>query len=195
MSYTEFSYMLLQAYDFVHLYDTYGCELQMGGSDQWGNITAGIDLARRMQGVQLYGITCPLLTKSDGTKMGKTESGTVWLSPERTSPYAFYQYWINVDDADVGKCLRFFTELDHAEIEALDAARAADPGAAREPAAAGRGADAAGSRRGRPGDGAAGDRDLFRRRNQRAIRRTIGRRFSPTCPAASCRGRGWRAKG
>jgi len=90
MSYTEFSYMLLQACDFLHLYDQHGCELQVGGSDQWGNITAGIDLGRRMRGAQLQGITCPLLTKSDGTKMGKTESGAVWLSAERTSPYSFY---------------------------------------------------------------------------------------------------------
>jgi tyrosyl-tRNA synthetase len=127
MSYTEFSYMLLQAYDFVYLNREYGCELQAGGSDQWGNITAGIDLARRMHGVQLYGLTWPLLTKSDGTKMGKTEEGTVWLSAARTSPYAFYQYWINVDDADAGKCLRMLTDLGREEIEALDAARAADP--------------------------------------------------------------------
>ena len=95
MSYTEFSYMLLQAYDFVHLYEAYGCELQVGGSDQWGNITAGIDapppLARRFGGVQLYGCTCPLLTRSDGAKMGKTESGALWLSAQRTSPYQFYQ--------------------------------------------------------------------------------------------------------
>jgi tyrosyl-tRNA synthetase len=127
LSYTEFSYMLLQAYDFVYLNERHDCLLQLGASDQWGNITAGIDLARRMRGVQLYGLTCPLLTKSDGSKMGKTESGTVWLSPARTSPYAFYQYWINVDDADAGKCLRFLTELEREEIEALDAARAADP--------------------------------------------------------------------
>ncbi|MBI3464971.1 MAG: tyrosine--tRNA ligase [Planctomycetes bacterium] len=126
LSYTEFSYMLLQAYDFVHLYDQHGCELQVGGSDQWGNITAGIDLARRMRGVQLHGITCPLLTKSDGTKMGKTESGAIWLSAERTSPYSFYQYWINIDDADVDKCLRFFTELSQEEIAALAASRHAD---------------------------------------------------------------------
>jgi tyrosyl-tRNA synthetase len=129
LSYTEFSYMLLQAYDFVYLYDTYGCELQAGGSDQWGNITAGIDLARRMRGVQLYGLTCPLLTKSDGSKMGKTESGTVWLSAERTSLYQFYQYWIRVEDADVGKCLRMLTPLSREEIETLDAAR--QQGAAR----------------------------------------------------------------
>jgi tyrosyl-tRNA synthetase len=129
MSYTEFSYMLLQAYDFVHLYDTYGCELQAGGSDQWGNITAGIDLGRRMRGAQLYGMTCPLLTKADGTKMGKTEQGAVWLDANRTSPYQFYQYWINVEDADVSGCLRMLTELPHDEIESLDAARQANAAA------------------------------------------------------------------
>ncbi len=129
LSYTEFSYMLLQAYDFVHLYDTFGCDLQVGGSDQWGNITAGIDLARRMRSVQLYGMTCPLLTKSDGTKMGKTEQGAVWLDANRTSPYQFYQYLINIDDADVGPCLRKLTELPQEEIEALDAARGEDAAA------------------------------------------------------------------
>lgn len=128
ISYTEFSYMLLQAYDFVHLNQKFGCELQVGGSDQWGNITAGIDLGRRMHSVQLFGLTSPLLTKADGTKMGKTESGAVWLDPEKTSPYAFYQYWINVDDADAGKCLRFLTELSEEDIGELDAAREADPG-------------------------------------------------------------------
>lgn len=128
ISYTEFSYMLVQSYDFVYLNEHHGCQLQVGGSDQWGNITAGIDLARRMHGVQLHALTCPLLTKADGSKMGKTESGALWLSPERTSPYQFYQYWINVDDADAGKCLRFFTDLTREEVESLDAARAADPG-------------------------------------------------------------------
>lgn len=127
ISYTEFSYMLLQAYDFVHLKREFGCELQVGGSDQWGNVTAGIDLGRRMLGANLYGITCPLLTKSDGTKMGKTESGAIWLSAERTSPYAFYQYWYNVDDQDCGRCLRFLTELSHSEIEELDQSRIHSP--------------------------------------------------------------------
>lgn len=127
LSYTEFSYMLLQAYDFVHLYDQYGCQLQAGGSDQWGNITAGIDLARRMRGTQLYGITSPLLTKADGSKMGKTETGTIWLSADRTSPYEFYQYWMRVADEDAGKCLRFLTELGHDEIEQLDQARREQP--------------------------------------------------------------------
>src|SRR4051812_1510684 len=119
--------MLLQAYDFVYLHDKFGCELQIGGSDQWGNVTAGIDLARRMRGVQLYGLTTPLLTKSDGSKMGKTESGAVWLAAERTSPYQFYQYWVNVDDAEAGKCLRFFTDLSREEIEALDHELAINP--------------------------------------------------------------------
>ena len=128
MSYTEFSYMLLQAYDFVNLNRQYGCELQAGGSDQWGNITAGIDLARRMHGVQLYGVTCPLLTKSDGSKMGKTESGALWLSPDKTSPYHFYQYWINLDDADVGKCLRLFTDMNLPQISQLEQEHAIEPG-------------------------------------------------------------------
>jgi tyrosyl-tRNA synthetase len=126
LSYTEFSYMLLQAFDFVYLFDKYNCELQIGGSDQWGNITAGIDLGRRMRGAALYGLTCPLLTKSDGSKMGKTESGTLWLSAQRTSPYQFYQYWIRVEDADVSKCLRMLTTLSHEEIESLDTSRDAD---------------------------------------------------------------------
>lgn len=127
ISYTEFSYMLLQAYDFVHLYKSMGCELQVGGSDQWGNVTAGIDLARRMHGAELFGLTCPLLTKTDGSKMGKTESGAIWLDSKKTSPYQFYQYWINVADEDAGKCLRFLTELPHEEIEALDRSREEEP--------------------------------------------------------------------
>lgn len=124
MSYTEFSYMLLQAYDFVHLAKEYGCELQAGGSDQWGNITAGTDLGRRMGTPQLYGMTWPLLTKSDGTKMGKTEGGAVWLDPERTSPYEFFQYWVNTDDSDVDGCLKMLTEVSLDEITALEADRA-----------------------------------------------------------------------
>jgi tyrosyl-tRNA synthetase len=127
ISYTEFSYMLLQAYDFSVLNQKHGCELQIGGSDQWGNITAGIDLARRMHGVQLYGLTCPLLLKSDGSKMGKTERGAVYLSPEKTSPYAFYQYWINVADVDAATCLRFLTELPQEEIQSLDISRDQQP--------------------------------------------------------------------
>jgi tyrosyl-tRNA synthetase len=127
LSFTEFSYMVLQAYDFVHLNAEYDCGLQAGGSDQWGNITAGIDLGRRMRSVQLHGLTSPLLTKADGTKMGKTESGAIWLSAERTSPYKFYQYWINLADDDAGACLRMLTELTLEEIEKLDQSRQDQP--------------------------------------------------------------------
>lgn len=128
LSYTEFSYMLLQAYDFVHLHDRFQCQLQIGGSDQWGNITAGIDLGRRLRSVQLYGMTCPLLLNSEGEKIGKTEKGTkVWLSAERTSPYLFFQYWRNLPDADAGKCLRYLTELSREEIESLDESRTKEP--------------------------------------------------------------------
>ncbi len=127
LSYTEFSYMLLQAYDFVHLNQEFDCFLQAGGSDQWGNITAGIDLGRRMHSVQLFGLTCPLLTKADGSKMGKTETGSIWLDPQRTSPYAFYQYFINIADEDAGKCLRFLTDLSQSEIAELDGERATNP--------------------------------------------------------------------
>ena len=119
MSYTEFSYQLLQSYDFYWLHKTCNCEMQVGGSDQWGNITAGIDFVRRMGGPQLYGLTSPLLTKSDGKKMGKTESGSLWLDASRTSPYVFYQYWVNLDDADVDKALKFFTEMPQEETQAV----------------------------------------------------------------------------
>jgi tyrosyl-tRNA synthetase len=129
LSYTEFSYMLLQAYDFVHLARQHGCRIQAGGSDQWGNITAGIDLGRRMLGESLFGITAPLLTTSDGRKMGKTESGAIWLDPERTSPYAFYQYWFRVEDADVMRCIAYLTEIERSEYEELAKQTAEDPGA------------------------------------------------------------------
>jgi len=128
LSYTEFSYMLLQAYDFVHLARQFGCRIQGGGSDQWGNITAGIDLGRRMIGEQLFGLTAPLLTTSDGRKMGKTESGAIWLDSDRTSPYAFYQYWFRVEDADVMRCIAFLTEIDHEEFLSLKQETEADPG-------------------------------------------------------------------
>ena len=129
LSYTEFSYMLLQAWDFVHLSDALDCRVQIGGSDQWGNITAGIELGRRLRSRDLHGITCPLLTKSDGTKMGKTASGALWLDPRRTSPYRFYQYWINLDDDDAGRCLARLTELPLAEIAAYAEKRAANAAA------------------------------------------------------------------
>jgi tyrosyl-tRNA synthetase len=120
LSYTEFSYMLLQAYDFVYLAKNHDCVLQIGGSDQWGNITAGIDLGRRMLSRTLFGLTCPLLTTSDGKKMGKTEKGAVWLAGERTSPFEFYQYFINVADADVLMTLRFLSDVTESEYLDLE---------------------------------------------------------------------------
>jgi tyrosyl-tRNA synthetase len=122
ISFTEFSYMILQSYDFAELNRRYGCSVQLGGSDQWGNITGGIDLTRRMHGNQVYGLTMPLITKADGTKFGKTESGTVWLDAQRTSPYAFYQFWLGTPDADVYRLLKYFTFLDVEEIDAIERA-------------------------------------------------------------------------
>lgn len=122
ISFTEFSYMILQSYDFAVLNDQFGCSLQLGGSDQWGNITGGIDLTRRLHGNQVFGLTMPLITKSDGTKFGKTESGTVWLDAAKTSPYAFYQFWLSTSDADVYKFLKYFTFLDVAAINDIEQA-------------------------------------------------------------------------
>jgi tyrosyl-tRNA synthetase len=122
ISFTEFSYMLLQSYDFLHLHDHFNCKVQTGGSDQWGNITAGVELIRRMRGKPAGALVYPLITKADGTKFGKTESGAVWLSPQRTSPYRFYQYWLNADDRDVINYLEFFTWLDEKEIQELESA-------------------------------------------------------------------------
>jgi len=130
ISFTEFSYMILQSLDFAELYRQYGCGLQIGGSDQWGNITGGIDLTRRLHGGQVFGLTLPLVTKADGTKFGKTESGTVWLDAAKTSPYAFYQFWLGTADADVYRFLRYFTFLsvsDIAEIEQADREREGRP--------------------------------------------------------------------
>jgi tyrosyl-tRNA synthetase len=119
ISFTEFSYMILQSYDFAQLNKQYSCTLQIGGSDQWGNITGGIDLTRRMNSAQVFGATLPLVTKSDGSKFGKTESGTIWISPTKTSPYAFYQFWLNAADADVYKFLKYFTFLSVGEINEI----------------------------------------------------------------------------
>jgi len=120
LSYTEFSYLLLQSYDFYRLFTDYGCRFQFGGSDQWGNITGGIELVRRMTGEKVYGAVFPLITTASGVKFGKTEEGAVWLDPERTSPYRFYQYWVNTDDADVGPYLRYFSLRPRGEIEGLE---------------------------------------------------------------------------
>ncbi len=127
ITYTEFSYVLLQAYDFLRLFQDQGCRFQFGGQDQWGNIVGGIDLVRRVTGEKAYGAVFPLITTSSGVKFGKTEAGAVWLSPERTSPYRFYQFWMNTEDADAGRYLRFFTLLPREEIEALEARVAEAP--------------------------------------------------------------------
>jgi len=127
ISYTEFSYLLLQAYDFLVLFDRFNCTVQMGGSDQWGNITAGMDLIRRLRGAKAYGLVLPLVTTSTGTKFGKTEAGTIWLDPELTKPYEFYQFWLNTDDRDVVRYLKFFTFLEATPISELEAATAAEP--------------------------------------------------------------------
>ncbi len=128
ISFTEFSYMILQSYDFAELHRRYGCTVQLGGSDQWGNITGGIDLTRRLHQAQVFGITTPLITKADGTKFGKTESGSVWISPDKTSPYAFYQFWLNVADADVYRFLHYFTFLPSAQVEEIEASDQASTG-------------------------------------------------------------------
>ena len=127
ISFTEFTYQLLQGYDFLTLYRSKGCRLQMGGSDQWGNITTGTELIRRMEGGEAYALTCPLITKADGTKFGKTEGGNVWLDPEKTSPYKFYQFWLNCSDEDTSKYIRIFTLLPKEEIERLEEEHKAAP--------------------------------------------------------------------
>ncbi|MCX4334453.1 MAG: tyrosine--tRNA ligase [Bacteroidales bacterium] len=127
MSFTEFTYQLLQGYDFLWLYENRGCTLQMGGADQWGNITTGSELIRRILGKEAYALTCPLITKADGGKFGKTEKGNIWLDPERTSPYQFYQFWLNVSDDDAVKYIKIFTMLSKEEIESASAAHSEAP--------------------------------------------------------------------
>ena len=127
LSFTEFSYQLIQGYDFYHLWKNQNCSIQLGGSDQWGNIVTGTELIRRMGGGSAFALTVPLITKADGTKFGKTEGGSVWLDPEKTSPYAFYQFWLNVSDEDASKYIRIFTVLDQATIEGLEKEHAAAP--------------------------------------------------------------------
>lgn len=148
ISFTEFSYLILQAYDFLQLFDRYGCAIQLGGSDQWGNITAGIELIRKLRGHKAHGLVMPLVTNAAGTKFGKTEAGAVWLDAARTSPYRFYQFWLNTDDRDVGRYLRYFTFMTQREIDALEvcvrdrpAEREAQRALAREVSALVHGAD------------------------------------------------------
>ena len=127
MSFTEFSYQLVQGYDFLYLYQNYGCKLQLGGSDQWGNITTGTEMIRRIANGEAYALTCPLITKADGGKFGKTEKGNIWLDPERTSPYAFYQFWLNCSDDDSKRYIRIFTHFTKEEIEAMEKEHEAAP--------------------------------------------------------------------
>jgi tyrosyl-tRNA synthetase len=127
LSFTEFTYQLLQGYDFLHLYETKGCKLQMGGSDQWGNITTGAELIRRTNGGEVFALTCPLITKADGGKFGKTESGNIWLDARYTSPYKFYQFWLNVSDEDAARYIKIFTSLTKEEIDSLIAEHAEAP--------------------------------------------------------------------
>ena len=127
MSFTEFTYQLVQGYDFLHLYQTKNCRLQMGGSDQWGNIVTGTELIRRIESGEAFALTCPLITRADGGKFGKTEAGNVWLDPKRTSPYRFYQFWLNVSDADAEKYIKIFTGLNKEEIEQLTAQQRNEP--------------------------------------------------------------------
>src|SRR5204862_6872698 len=127
ISYTEFSYLVLQAYDFLQLFDRYGCTLQMGGSDQWGNITAGAELIRKLRAKKAHGLVWPLMTTASGQKFGKTEAGAVWLDPQRTSPFRFYQFWLNTDDRDVVSYLKCFTFLERSVIDGIEAAHRAAP--------------------------------------------------------------------
>lgn len=127
MSFTEFTYQLVQGYDFLHLFKTHGCKLQLGGSDQWGNITTGVEMIRRSMGGEAFGLTCPLIKKADGTKFGKTETGNIWLDPRYTSPYKFYQFWLNVSDEDARSYIKIFTLLDRATIDRIIADHDAAP--------------------------------------------------------------------
>ncbi|MDO4823810.1 MAG: tyrosine--tRNA ligase [Bacteroidales bacterium] len=128
LSFTEFTYQLLQGYDFLYLNEHHGCKLQLGGADQWGNITTGSELIRRINGTECFALTCPLVTKADGTKFGKTEKGNIWLNPDYTSPYEFYQFWMNTSDEDAKKYIKIFTTLTQDEVESLIAEQDADPG-------------------------------------------------------------------
>ena len=187
ISFTEFSYLLLQAYDFLELFDRYGCTLQMGGSDQWGNITAGIDLIRKLRGDEGARPGVPLMTTAAGTKFGKTEAGTIWLDPERTSPFQFYQFWLNTDDRDVVAYLKFFTFLDRdgdRGARGRDDARAGKArGAARARA---RGDDARARRRAGGARGACVG-GAVRRGHRDAARSTTCWRCSTMCRRPSCR--------
>ena len=198
ISFTEFSYMLLQAYDFLHLYDTEGCTLQIGGSDQWGNITMGIELIRKLRRAESWGLTSPLVVKADGTKFGKTETGTVWLDARRTSPYQLYQFFIRSEDAVVGSYLRYFTFLDHQALLDLDRATADHPERREAPRRTGPTGLHPGPRRGGDAPGRAGRRRPLRAPG-RPARRAVPARGPGRRPLDRSRplpaGRGRRAAG
>ena len=178
LSFTEFSYQILQGMDYLELYRRYGCTLQTGGSDQWGNLTSGTELIRKVEGRAVHALATPLITKADGTKFGKSEGGAVWLDPAMTSPYAFYQFWFNTDDRDIGGYLKVFSlrPLDgDRRAGDVDGRAAAGPGGAT---GAGRRADRAGARRGRPG-----------RRSCRPAARCSAGANSPASTRAPCRRR------
>ena len=166
ISYTEFSYSLLQAYDFLELHRRFGCTLQMGGSDQWGNITAGMDLIRRVRGGKAHGLVMPLVTTAAGTKFGKTEAGTIWLDPALTSPYEFYQFWLNADDRDAVQYLKFFTFLDAGADRGARGRERARAGEAPRAARAGARGDAAGARRRGRARGGSGGGEAVQRRSR-----------------------------
>ena len=176
ISYTEFSYQILQALDFLELYRRHDCTLQIGGSDQWGNLVAGVDLIRRVEHASVHALTIPLITKPDGTKFGKTASGTIWLSPELTSPYAFYQFWFNVEDSEVGRLLRVFTFRSREEIEALERAGRGAADRPRGAARARRGRDHARARGGGMPAGGGGEPCAVRPGRARHARRADARR-------------------
>ncbi|MGI8966921.1 MAG: tyrosine--tRNA ligase, partial [Limisphaerales bacterium] len=175
ISYTEFSYMLLQAFDFYHLRKEMNCELQIGGSDQWGNITAGSDLCRKKLGAHVFGLTLPLITNADGTKFGKTETGAIWLDPKRNSVYKFYQFWICTDDRDVIRYLKFFTFLNREEIETLEKAHNEKSRRARGAQNIGQSRDRFNSRRKRHGGSNSRQRNSFWRRTCRHFRKHVQR--------------------
>ena len=192
ISFTEFSYMTMQAYDFLHLYDEFKCTIQGGGSDQWGNITAGMDLIHKTRGAQASGITFPLLTTASGEKFGKSEGNPIWLDPERTSPYQFYQFWFNQPDGDAKRFLHIFTFLDVEEIKKICAEHDQAPHQPPGPENARLGADPHRARPGRPGQGPARQARPCSAANSPAWTRRTCRIFSRTFPpaksaAATCR--------
>ena len=175
ISYTEFSYMLLQAFDFMVLCRDANCELQIGGSDQWGNITAGIELTRKKLGRQVFGLTLPLITNADGSKFGKTAAGAIWLDPKRTSVYKFYQFWINTDDRDVIRYLKYFTFLSQAEIESLEKAARGKSRPAQRAQGAGESGHGFDSRRTRHDGSRPRERNFIWRRIERRGRKHVQR--------------------